>query len=126
MIDLKGLMGDKSDNIPGIDGVGEKTALKYIQKYGSIEGLYEHVDEISGKKTKQKVIDGEKIAYLSRELGTINTDVPKDLMGFVIDDCSIKEADNDYLIEVLTKLEFNSFIKNFQTKNPMKSLNTKT
>lgn len=111
MIDLKGLMGDKSDNIPGIDGVGEKTALKYIQKYGSIEGLYEHVDEISGKKTKQKVIDGEQIAYLSRELGTINTEVPKDLMGFVIDDCSIKEADNDHLIEVLTKLEFNSFIK---------------
>ena len=111
MIDLKGLMGDKSDNIPGIDGVGEKTALKYIQKYGSIEGLYEHVDEISGKKTKQKVIDGEDIAYLSRELGTINTDVPEDLMGFGIEDCTIKEADNDHLIEVLTKLEFNSFIK---------------
>ena len=73
--------------------------------------MYEHVDEISGKKTKQKVIDGEDIAYLSRELGTINTDVPEDLMGFGIDDCNIKEADKNHLIEVLTKLEFNSFIK---------------
>ncbi|WP_297811101.1 DNA polymerase I [uncultured Finegoldia sp.] len=111
MIDLKGLMGDKSDNIPGVDGVGEKTALKYIQKYGSIEGLYENIDEISGKKTKQKIIDGEDIAYLSRELGTIDRNVPQDLMGFTIDDCIIKQPDENELIEVLTKLEFNSFIK---------------
>lgn len=111
MIDLKGLMGDKSDNIPGINGVGEKTALKYIQKYKSIEGLYEHIDEISGKKTKEKIIDGEEIAYLSRELGTINTNVPMDLIGFDILDCEPEEVDNEKLIKVLEKLEFNSFIK---------------
>ncbi len=78
MIDLKGLMGDKSDNIPGIPGVGEKTALKLITKYGSVEALYEHTDELKGKQ-KEKVEANEREAKMSKQLATIHTSVPIDL-----------------------------------------------
>lgn len=73
--DMKGLMGDSSDNIPGIKGVGQKTALKFITAYGNIEGLYKSIDEIKGKM-KEKLVAGEDIAYLSRKLATIKTDIP--------------------------------------------------
>lgn len=69
LIDVKGLEGDKSDNIPGVDGIGPKKAIGFVQKYGSIEGLYEHIDEVSGKKTKQTLIDSESIAYMSKKIG---------------------------------------------------------
>jgi DNA polymerase-1 len=72
-IDVKGMMGDSSDNIPGIPGVGEKTAHKYIQKYESLEGLYEHVDDLKGK-TKEKVVDNKELAFISRDLATIKRD----------------------------------------------------
>lgn len=77
IIDLKGMMGDSSDNIPGIAGVGEKTALSLVAKYGSVEGLYEHVDELKGK-LKEKVESARDVAFLSKELATIDTtvDVP--------------------------------------------------
>ncbi len=74
-IDVKGMMGDSSDNIPGIPGVGEKTAHKYIKKYASLEGLYEHVDDLKGK-TKEKVVDNKELAFLSKELATIKRDCP--------------------------------------------------
>lgn len=73
--DMKGLMGDSSDNIPGIKGVGAKTALKFIKAYGNIEGLYKSIEEVKGKM-KEKLIAGEDIAYLSRDLATIKTDIP--------------------------------------------------
>lgn len=78
MIDVKGLMGDSSDNIPGIPGVGEKKALGYIQQYGSIEGLYENIDEVRGPKTQETIRAHEQQAYLSRTLGEIHCDVPMD------------------------------------------------
>lgn len=77
IIDLKSMMGDSSDNIPGIAGVGEKTALSLVEKYGSLENLYSHIDELSGK-LKEKVENSKDIAYLSKTLATINVklDIP--------------------------------------------------
>ncbi|MDO5755058.1 MAG: DNA polymerase I [Tissierellia bacterium] len=109
LIEVKGLMGDTSDNIPGVPGVGEKTALKYIKKYGNIETLYEHIDEISGKVTKQRLIDNEKTAYLSRSLGRIKLDVP---LPITIEDCVVEEPDVEGLRGIFERLEFNSFLQN--------------
>ena len=75
-IDVKGLMGDKSDNIPGVPGVGEKTAFKLIKTYGSIEEVLNHVDEISGKKLKENLTEYREQAIFSKDLATIKTDVP--------------------------------------------------
>ena len=75
-IDVKGLMGDKSDNIPGVPGVGEKTAFKLIKTYGSMENVLNHVDEISGKKLKENLIEYREQAIFSKDLATIKIDVP--------------------------------------------------
>lgn len=75
-IDVKGLMGDKSDNIPGVPGIGEKTAFKLIQQYGSVEGVLTHIDDISGKKIKENLTTYSEQAILSKKLATIITDVP--------------------------------------------------
>ncbi len=77
--DLKGLMGDSSDNIPGVPGVGEKTALKLLHDYGTIEELYQHLDDFKGKKLGDKLRDNEAMAYLSKELATIYCEVPLEL-----------------------------------------------
>ena len=77
VIDLLGLMGDSADNIPGVPGVGEKTAIKFLQAYGSMEGLYEHVHELKGKM-KEKVEANRELAFLSRELATIVLDIDFD------------------------------------------------
>lgn len=75
VVDMKALMGDSSDNIPGVPGVGEKTALKLIKEYGDLDGVYEHVEAISGKKLKERLTDNKELAYLSRQLATIKTDM---------------------------------------------------
>ncbi len=77
MIDIKSLMGDSSDNIPGVKGIGEKTALTLLQKYGSLDGVYEHIDEISGK-TKEKLVNDKDNAYFSYKLATIYKDIDFD------------------------------------------------
>ncbi|MDD7463398.1 MAG: DNA polymerase I [Anaerococcus sp.] len=107
LIDVKGLMGDKSDNIPGVDGIGPKRAIDFIQKYGSIEGLYENIDEVSGKKTKERLIDSEPIAYMSRKIGTIVTHVPVD---YDLSELEKKEPDYDSLTEKFSKYNFNKFL----------------
>lgn len=76
--DLKGLMGDSSDNIPGVPGVGEKTALKLLESYGSLEGVYDNIEEIKGK-LKERLVEFEKQAFLSRDLATIRCDVPLEI-----------------------------------------------
>ena len=117
LIDVKGLEGDKSDNIPGVDGIGPKKATKYIQKYGSIEGLYEHIDEISGKKTKQTLIDSEPIAYLSKKIGTIVKNAPVDIE---LEDLNLTEPDYPALKEKFSKYNFNKFLEKIegQTDDP--------
>ena len=105
-IDFLGIMGDKSDNIPGVFGVGEKTAQKLITEYGSIEQVYEGIDNIKGK-LKEKLENSKENAFLSKDLVTINTDAP---VKFSFDDFKIKEP-NFQKIELLFKeLEFNNIL----------------
>ena len=111
LIDVKGLEGDKSDNIPGVDGIGPKKAIGYIQKYGSIEGLYEHIDEISGKKTKQTLIDSESIAYLSKKIGTIIKSAPVEME---LSDLELTEPDYPSLKEKFSKYNFNKFLEKIE------------
>ena len=75
-VDVKALMGDSSDNIPGVPGVGEKTALKLIQEYGTLQGVYDHIDEISGKKLKENLVTYEETAWLSHRLSEICRTMP--------------------------------------------------
>ena len=106
LIDLKALMGDKSDNIPGIVGIGEKTAIKLLKQYKNLENLYEHVDELKGKQ-KEKIVNGKDDAFLSRMLGTIKCDVP----GF--DDyekLAFHNIFNDESISILKELEFKKIL----------------
>lgn len=107
LIDVKGLMGDKSDNIPGVDGIGEKRALDFIRKYGSIENLYDNLDDISGKKTKENLENGEAVAYMSKKIGTIVTHAP---VEFEYDDLALGEPDIAGLREKFSKLNFNKFL----------------
>jgi DNA polymerase I len=102
--DVLGLWGDASDNIPGIPGFGEKTAKKLISQYGSIEGIYEHLDEIKGKQ-KEKLEEFKDQAFLSRHLATIITSVP---VREKADDLCLKPPDEEKLKTILIEFEFNS------------------
>ena len=110
VIDLKALMGDSSDNIPGVKGIGEKTALKLLQDYGSLDGIYEHVNELSDK-LKEKLLTDKDNAYMSYHLATIIKDVPLDID---INDAKVLEKDNENLIKLYEDLEFYSFLKNMK------------
>ena len=114
LIDVKGLMGDKSDNIPGVDGIGEKTAIKYIKKYGSMEDLYENLDDIRGKKTKENLENSRQIAFLSKKIGTIITNAPVD---YEISDLSVADPDMESLKEKFSKYNFNKFLEKFEDGN---------
>ncbi|MGN9165279.1 DNA polymerase I [Tissierellaceae bacterium HCP3S3_D8] len=107
LIDLKGLMGDNSDNIPGVPGIGEKTGLKLIREFGNIEDVYKNIDKISGKKLKENLIENENIAYLSRKLGEIITNVPLDIE---IEDLRVKTENWDELIPLYDEYEFKSLM----------------
>lgn len=118
LIDVKGLMGDKSDNIPGVDGIGEKTAIKFIKKYGSMEDLYENLDDIRGKKTKENLENSKQIAFLSKKIGTIVTNAP---VGMEISDLKIKEPDLESLREKFSKYNFNKFMEKFEDTSEEKN-----
>ncbi|KOA20157.1 DNA polymerase I [Clostridium homopropionicum DSM 5847] len=107
-IDVKGLMGDKSDNIPGVPGVGSKTAYKLIAEYGSIENLLENIESVKGKKLKENLIENTEQAIFSKKLATIMTDVPIDI---VLEDIKSKESYNkEGIKELFKKLEFKSLM----------------
>ncbi|MBP2024730.1 DNA polymerase I [Peptoniphilus stercorisuis] len=106
-IDLKGLMGDNSDNIPGVPGVGEKTGLKLIHQFETMENLYDHVDEVSGKKLKEKLNDNKAQAFMSKKLGTIVRNVPIDEE---IEDFKKQEYDFENLSNMYREFEFNSLL----------------
>src|SRR5574344_1177804 len=108
MIDLKALQGDASDNIKGVRGIGEKTALKLLQEYGSVEGIYENIENIKGS-VKEKLVEDKNQAFESKDLVTIYKDVP---LGFGIEDTKIMENDFQKLKETYEDLEFYSFLKN--------------
>ena len=108
-VDLKALMGDSSDNIPGVAGVGEKTAIKLISAYGSLDGLYDGVeDKDIGASVKQKLIASKDMAYLSKFLAKIETDTP---LGLGLNDIEYRGFASEQLTELFTTLEFFNFIK---------------
>lgn len=108
IIDLKGLMGDASDNIPGIKGVGEKTALKLLGEFKSIENLYENLDNLPNNKMKEKIVGGREEAFLSQKLATIVTDAP---VEFELEQLAFSGLDDAALYNALSALEFFSIIK---------------
>lgn len=110
MIDLKGLMGDASDNIPGVKGIGEKTALKLLQEYDSLENVYDNIDNIKGA-TKQKLIDGKESAFMSKDIATIYNEVP---VIYSLEELKYDGPDVNGLREIYSDLKFYSFLKDFK------------
>ncbi|MFO8011600.1 MAG: DNA polymerase I [Dehalococcoidia bacterium] len=105
--DLKGLVGDPSDNIPGVPGVGKKTASKLLKDFNSIEDIYAHIAEVKPEKLREKLISNEQAARQSKSLATINTDAPANLD---LADCELGSYDRDRLIQLFRKLEFSSLL----------------
>jgi DNA polymerase-1 len=112
-IDFKGLMGDQSDNIPGLPGVGEKTAKKLIYEYGSVENLLKNAEGMQPGKLRDNIEDNAQLAVMSKRLASINTEMPLD-MDF--DEYKWQEAEKEKLISIYVKLEFNSFLKRMEGK----------
>ena len=112
-IDLKGLMGDSSDNIPGIPGVGEKTGIKLLEQFGTMENLLANTDQISAAKLRAKVEDNAQLALMSKRLATINVFVPIDID---LNNLKLEDPDYEKLIDLYTRLEFNSFLKKLDYK----------
>ena len=106
IIDMKGLMGDSSDNYPGVTKVGEKTAVKLLQEFGSVEGIYEHVDEMKKSKLKENLINDKELAFLSKKLARINVESPIEI---TLEDTLRKEQDVDALMSFYKEMNFNSF-----------------
>lgn len=117
MIEVKGLMGDTSDNIPGVPGVGEKTALGLIQEHGTIDAIYQKLEEdptcIKGK-LKEKLLENKELAYLSKTLGTINLEVP---IEESIQDFERQEWNKEDVLATFQELRFNRFIDRFQLRS---------
>lgn len=110
-IDVKGLMGDTSDNIPGVPGVGEKTALDLIKKFGSIEALYENIDAVDKKGVKEKLISGKELAFISKRLATIECNIPWNIK---VEELKSGSFDRERLYNLFKKLQFKSLIEKFK------------
>ena len=108
IIDLLGLMGDSSDNVPGVEGVGPVTAKKLIQKFGSMEKIYENIDQIENEKMREKLLNNKDNAFLSKQLVTILTDVTVDAS---LSDFEKKKANNTKLESIFKELEFTGLLK---------------
>ena len=124
LIEVKGLMGDTSDNIPGVPGVGEKTALSLIKEFKTIDNLYKAIEDETDNlkdKTREKLVENKELALLSRTLGTINTEVP---LHEKIEDLKMQEWNNSKLFEKFKELNFHRFIDRFnlQTEQEEKEL----
>lgn len=107
MIDLKALMGDKSDNIPGVKGIGEKTAVNLLSKYKTLDGVYQNIDDVSGK-TKEKLLADKDNAYMSYDIATIYREVPLD---FTLNELKYTGFDKERFLEILHELEFFSLLR---------------
>ena len=107
IIDMKGLMGDSSDNIPGVPGVGEKTAIKLLTQFGTLEKTLDSIDEISGKKLQEKLAENKEQALMSKKLATINCEAPIEIS---IHDIACNEIDKEKVIKIFKELGFNSLL----------------
>ena len=126
IIDYKALAGDPSDNIPGVKGIGDKTAINLLKEYDTIEDIYEHIDEIKGKM-KEKLIEDKESAFISKEIATIYRDVP---LNVKLEDIKFKGIDFVSLNKIYEELEFYSFIKknveaSVHSENEIKFINVK-
>ena len=119
-LDLKALKGDNSDNIPGVPGIGEKTAVKLLNEYGSLEGIYAHIEEISGA-TQKKLIAGKESAEMSLKLAKIMTDAPVKLS-----DIPALKLDFSRISEVFKRLEFNNLLKKLKIENGLSDKDAET
>jgi DNA polymerase-1 len=117
LIDYKGLTGDTSDNVPGVRGVGDKTATKLLQDYGSVEGIYEHLDEISSSRFRNALQEGRDVAFLSKHLVTIVADVP---VSLDLDACRVKEIDRERVVELFRELEFRALLDRLPSAKEVK------
>ncbi|AKO94379.1 DNA polymerase I [Priestia filamentosa] len=108
IIDMKGLMGDKSDNIPGVEGIGEKTALKLLKEFGSVEEVLNSIDQISGKKMKERLEENKETALMSKELATIMRDSPIEIS---LAETEYKGYDEEKLIALYKELGFKSMLE---------------
>ncbi|MGN7176489.1 DNA polymerase I [Cytobacillus sp. SAFR-174] len=108
IIDMKGLMGDSSDNIPGVPGVGEKTALKLLKEFGTLEELLESVDKVSGKKLKEKLEEFRDQALMSKELATITREAPVEIK---VEDIEFEGFEKEKVISIFKELGFNSLLE---------------
>ncbi len=107
LVDLKGLKGDPSDNVPGVPGIGEKTASKLVQQFGSIEGIYDHIDQVEPERVRKLLKDAEPKARQGKRLVTIVTDVP---VEFDPDRCRVSAFQRDRVAELFRELEFASLL----------------
>lgn len=115
IIDMKGLMGDTSDNIPGVAGVGEKTAIKLLNQFESVEGVYEHIEEVTAKKLKEKLINSKDDALMSKDLATINVHSPIEVS---LEDTKLNlQDDTTEKIELFKKLEFKQLLADIDTSS---------
>ncbi len=110
-IDLKALMGDKSDNIPGVTKIGEKTGIKLLLEYGSLQGIYDHVDGMKTSKMKENLINDREQAFLSKELATIDLDSPIEIQ---LDDTIFQGADYDRLKKFYQEMGFQKFLEDLE------------
>ncbi len=107
LVDYKALIGDKSDNIPGVPGVGPKTATKLLQQYGSLEGIYEHLDEIRPERVRKALAEHREAAFAARELVRIHTDLP---ITLDLDACRTRDYDRERVVALFRELEFRSLL----------------
>ena len=119
MIDLKALMGDSSDNIPGVKGIGEKGAIKLLKEYQTIENLYEHIDEIKGS-THDKLVTFKENAFMSKKIATIYCDVPLEIS---LNDLKYDGPNNELLYDAFSKLEFTSLLSGITKEKANEKIN---
>ncbi|MEG0549824.1 MAG: DNA polymerase I [Vagococcus sp.] len=114
IIDMKGLAGDQSDNIPGVTKIGEKTAIKLLKEFGTVEGVYENVEDMKKSKMKENLINEKDVALMSKRLATINVDTPIEVS---VDDLAFNGKDLDKLIPFYKEMDFNSFLNKLDTSS---------
>lgn len=118
MTDIMALMGDSSDNIPGVKGIGEKTAIELITEFGSLDELLKNIDSVKGEAKKKTLKDNAQTAILSKELAVVDANVPIEIDFKALE---LKEADNAKLLELFKELEFKAFVKGLTPKDALDS-----
>ena len=119
IVDYLGLSGDPSDNIPGVTGVGDKTAIKLLEQYGTMENLYEHIDEMNKSKRKENLINEKETAFLSKKLAQINIDAPIEV---TVEETDYNGKDMEKLISFYKEMDFRSHLEKLDTSEYMETL----